>query len=80
MTLMKCDFALICGYAQSCLTICDLLDCSPTGYSVHEIFQARILEWLAISHSRAFSDPGIEPMTLVSPAVAGRFFTTDDHG
>ena len=64
----------------SCIQLCYPMDCSPPGSSVHGIFQARILEWLAISYSRALSDPGSEPMPLVSPAVAGRFFTTDDHG
>ena len=34
---------------QSCLTLCDPLDCSPSGSSVHGILQARILEWVAIS-------------------------------
>ena len=38
--------------AQSCLTLCNPMDCSPPGSSVHEILQARILEWLAISSSR----------------------------
>ena len=38
--------------AQSCLTLRDPMDCSPPGSSVHEIFQARVLEWGAI----AFSD------------------------
>ena len=33
---------------QSCLTLCDPMDCNPSDPSVHEIFQARILEWLAI--------------------------------
>ena len=37
---------------QSCLTLCDPMDCSLPGSSVHAIFQARILEWLAISFSR----------------------------
>ena len=37
---------------QSCLTLCDPMDCSPPGSSVHGILQARILEWLAISYSR----------------------------
>ena len=41
--------------AQSCLTLCDPMDCSPPGSSVHEIFQARVLEWLAISFSRKSS-------------------------
>ena len=34
--------------AQSCLTLCDLVDCSLTDSSVHEIFQAIVLEWIAI--------------------------------
>ena len=37
---------------QSCLTLCDPMDCSPPGSSVHRIFQAKILEWFAISFSR----------------------------
>ena len=37
---------------QSCPTLCDPIDCSPPGSSVHGIFQARVLEWGAI----AFSD------------------------
>ena len=42
---------------QSCLTLCDSMDCSPPGSSVHGIFQARILEWVAISFSRGSSWP-----------------------
>ena len=38
--------------AQWCLTLCDLMDCSPPGSSVHGILQARILDWVAISSSR----------------------------
>ena len=38
---------------QSCLTLCDPVDCSPPGSSVHGILQARILEWVAISFSNA---------------------------
>ena len=41
--------------AQSFLTFCDSVDCSPPGFSVHEISQARILEWVAISFSRGSS-------------------------
>ena len=41
--------------AQSCLTLCDPVDYSPPGFSVHGIFQARILEWVAISFSRRSS-------------------------
>ena len=43
-------------------------------------FQARILESVAISFSRGFPDPGIEPMFPESPALAGRFFTTESPG
>ena len=42
---------------QSCLTLCDPMDCSPAGSSVHGILQARILEWVAISFSRGSSRP-----------------------
>ena len=42
---------------QSCLTLCDPIDGSPPGSSVHGIFQARILEWDAISFSRGSSLP-----------------------
>ena len=60
--------------AQSCLTLGNPMDWSPPGSSAHEIFQARILEWVAISYSRASSQPRIK---LVSPASAGRLFTTE---
>ena len=64
-----------CVHAQSCWTLCGPMDYSPPDSFVHEIFQARILEWVAISYSRDLSDAGIEPASLVSPALAGRFFT-----
>ena len=51
------------------------MGCSPLDSSVHGIFQARILEWVVISYSRVIPDPGIEPVSLASPALAGRFFT-----
>ena len=43
--------------AQSCLAVCDLMDCSPPGSSVHGILQAGILECVAISFSRGSSQP-----------------------
>ena len=57
--------------AQSCPTLCDLVDCSPPGSSTHGILQARILEWLAISFSRGSSQP--RDQTHVS-CLAGRCF------
>ena len=46
-----------CSVAQSCLTLCNPMDCSPSGSSVHGIFQARIMQWVAISYSRRSSQP-----------------------
>jgi len=40
---------------QSCLTLSNPMDCSSSGYSVHEILQARILKWVAIPFSRGSS-------------------------
>ena len=57
---------------QSCLTLCDLMDCSPPGSSVRGILQARILEWVVIPFSRGSSQP--RDQTQVSRMV-GKFFT-----
>ena len=57
---------------QSCVTLCDPLDCSPPGSSVHGILQARIPEWVPISFSRGSSRP--RNRTLVS-CIADIFFT-----
>ena len=51
---------------ESCPTLCDPMDCSRPGSSVHGISQARILEWVAIPFSKASSQPRIEPR---SPAL-----------
>ena len=58
--------------AQSCPILCDPMDCSLTGSSIHGIFQTRILEWVAISFSRRFSQP--RDWTQVS-CLVGRHFT-----
>ena len=57
------------------LTLCNTVDCSLPDFSVHEILQARILEWVAISIGD-LPDPGIKLKSLMSSALAGRFFTT----
>ena len=50
--------ACVCAKSlQSCLTLCDAMDSSPPGSSVHGILQARILQWAAMSSSRASSQP-----------------------
>ena len=55
------------------------MDCSPPGSSVHGILQAGILEGVAISPGN-LSDPGIEPISLLSPTLAGGFFTASTTG
>ena len=47
----------VCSLTQSCLTLCDPMDCSPPGSSAHGILQARILEWVAMPSSRGSSRP-----------------------
>lgn len=56
----------------SCLSLCNLMDCSPPGSPVHGILQARILEWITIPFSRVSSWP--RNWTQVS-CITGRFFT-----
>ena len=56
---------------QSCPTLCDPTDCSPPGFSIHGILQARILEWIAIPFSRESSWP--RDWTQVF-CIASRFF------
>ena len=63
------------AHTQSCLFT--TLDCSPPGSSVHGILQARILEWLPLPTPGDLSNPGIEPTSLASPALTGRFLTTE---
>ena len=70
---------VVCACAklfQSCLTLFYPVDCSPTGSSIHGIFPARILEWIAVPSSGDLLDPDIEPTSLSSLALVGRFFTT----
>ena len=62
---------------QSCPTLWDPTDCSPPGFSVHGILQARILEWIVIPFSRGSSQP--TDRILVS-CIAGRFFTVRATG
>ena len=76
LSFLHCIFlpplSKISEVAQSCLTICDPMDCSPPGFSVHGSFQARVLEWAVISFSRGSS--WFRDQTQVS-CIAGRFFT-----
>ena len=63
---------VLCLVAQSCLTLCDPVDCSPPGSPVHGILQARTLGWIAMPSSRGSSQP--RDWTQVS-CIARGFFT-----
>ena len=58
-----------------CPTLFDPKDCSSPGSSVHEILQARILECVPCPPPGNLPNPGIQPSSLMSPALAGGFFT-----
>ena len=60
---------------QSCLTLCDPMDCSLTGTFVHGILQARILEWVVKPFSKGSSRPRDPTCVSCSPCIAGGFFT-----
>ena len=57
---------------QSCPTLSDPMDCSPSGSSVHGIFQARVLEWGAIAFSS--SHPKVNVTFFVLSSVSGSMF------
>ena len=65
---------------QSCPTLCDLMDCSPPGSSVHGILQARILEWVAMPSSRGSSRPRDWIWVCCVSCIACGFFTTELPG
>ena len=69
ITLLSCESEI--EVAQSCLTLWDPEDCSPSGSSIHGIFQAIILEWVVISFSRGSSQPRDQ---IQASRTAGRHF------
>ena len=66
----------VCVCVPSCPVLHNPMDCSLPGSSVHGIFQARILECMPFSTPGDLPDSGIKAVSLVSSALAGRFFTT----
>ena len=69
-----------CLVAKSYPTLPDPVDCSLPGFSVRGIFQARILVWVAISFSKGMFLTQGSSSSLLSPQLAGRFFTTEPPG
>ena len=72
LTFPELDIESESEVAQSCPTLCDPTDCSLPGFSIHGIFQARVLEWIAISFSRGSS--WLRDRTQVS-RIVNRHFT-----
>ena len=66
----------VCSVSQLYLTLCNLMDWSPQRSSVHGIFQPRILEWLSFPSPGDLPDLGNKLLSLASPVLAGRVFTT----
>ena len=62
---------------QSCLTLCNPVVCSPSGFSVHGILQTRILEWVAMTSSRESLWPRDWTCIFCDSCIAGRFFKVD---
>ena len=58
---LKRMLVVVALVAQWCLILCDPMDCSPPGSSVHGIIKTWILEWVAFSSPRGLSNPGIKP-------------------
>ena len=65
---------------QSCPTLCDPMDCSPPGSSVHGILQAGLLEWVAMPSSRGSSWPRDQTRISCGSCTAGVFFTAEPLG
>ena len=75
--LLQSDSVYVCACvrAQLHLTLCDSMDCSPSGSSIYGISQARILEWLPSATPGDLPKAGIETASPVSPVLAGGYFT-----
>ena len=70
----------MCAVAKSCLTLCNSMDCSLPGSSVHGIFSREYWTGLPSSPLDDLPDPGIGPKSPVSLALAGRFFASEPPG
>ena len=79
MCVCVCVCVCVCARAGARCpvpTLCNPMDCSPPGSSLHGISQARILEWVAISFSRGSSRSKDRTCVSCVSCIAGRFFTT----
>ena len=70
----------VCSVAQSCLTLCNPVDCTPLGSTAHGISRQEYWSDLPFPSPGDPPDPGIEPLSPASPALAGGFFTIQPPG
>ena len=70
----------MCVRGQLSPTFCEPMDCSPPGFSVHGIIQEEYWSGLPFPCPGGLPDPGVEPTSPASPALAGRFFTSEPPG
>ena len=66
----------VCVCAQLCTTLCDSMDCSPPGSSVHGILQAKIREWVAMPSSRGSPQPRDRPHVSYVSCIGRGLFTS----
>ena len=78
LLLVSCMCA--CMLSQSCLTLCDLIDCTSKGSSIYEILQARLLEWVAMPSSRGSFRPRDQTRVSCGSCITGGFFTAEPLG
>ena len=65
---------------QTCVTLCDPMDCSLPGSSVHGVLLARILAWVAMPSSRGSSLPRDQTHIYSGSCITGGFFTSEPPG
>ena len=70
----------VCSVTQSCPTLCNPMDCSQPGFSVHGFPRQEYWTGLPFPPLGDLPNPGIEPASSASPALAGGFFTTEPPG
>ena len=78
--LVIIDARLCAKLLQSCPTLCDPTDWRPLGSSVHGVLQQERWTGLPCPRPGGLPDPGMEPVSLKAPALAGGFFTTRPPG
>ena len=71
---------VVCLFTQSCPTLCDPLDCSPPGSSVHRIFQQEYWSGLPFPAPKDLLNPRTEPLSLESPELQADYLPTKATG